>query len=60
MTTLLPILLIFVLIAVVGVLAAGVVGVARGDHRRSNQLMRARVILQAIAIVAMILAHRQQ
>ncbi|MBX5471680.1 MAG: twin transmembrane helix small protein, partial [Acetobacteraceae bacterium] len=46
----LSVLLALVMIAVLGVLLAGVVGLARGeDPRRSNRLMRWRVILQGVA-----------
>jgi len=45
------------LAVVLGVLFAGLIGVARGggDPRRSNQLMRWRVILQAAAIALFML-----
>jgi len=41
------------MLATVGVLIAGMVGLVRGggDPRRSNQLMRWRVILQAAALL---------
>jgi hypothetical protein len=40
------------MLAVLGVLLAGVVGLARGgDPARSNRLMRWRVVLQATALV---------
>jgi Hypoxia induced protein conserved region len=47
------------MLGVVGVLLAGVVGTARGmDPRRSNQLMRWRVLLQgtALLLLALLLA----
>jgi phosphatidylglycerophosphate synthase len=45
------------MLATVGVLFAGLIGVARGggDPVRSNQLMRWRVILQAAALLLFIL-----
>jgi hypothetical protein len=58
MTTIFIILLVLAMAGVVGVLVAGMVGMARseGDPRRSNKLMQWRVILQATALViAMIL-----
>ncbi|MBS0643930.1 MAG: twin transmembrane helix small protein [Proteobacteria bacterium] len=40
------------LLGVLGVLAAGMIGIARGDDaRRSNKLMQWRVGLQALAIL---------
>ena len=52
MSILLLILMGLAMAGVLGVLFAGLVGVARGggDPRRSNRLMRWRVILQAVAI----------
>lgn len=63
MTSVLAILLAIVMLGVVGVLGAGMVGVVRGgDARRSNALMRARVLLQGIALALMalilLLRHR--
>jgi hypothetical protein len=63
MTSVLAILLAIVMLGVVGVLGAGMVGVVRGgDPRRSNALMRARVLLQGIALALMalilLLRHR--
>ena len=64
MTTLLSILLIVVMVAVLGVLGAGMFGLVRGggDPRRSNALMRARVVLQGVALVLialiLLLRHR--
>ena len=59
MSTALPIVMVVLLVAHVGVLLFGVVTMARdGDsmekHRRSNKLMRLRVLLQ-FAVVAVIL-----
>jgi len=45
------------MIATAGVLLAGIIGLARGstDPRRSNQLMRWRIILQAGALLLFVL-----
>ena len=45
------------MLATLGVLLAGVIGLARGggDPARSNQLMRWRVILQASALLLFLL-----
>jgi hypothetical protein len=53
----LPILVGLLMLATVGVLFAGVIGVARGggNPARSNQLMRWRVILQGAALLLFIL-----
>ncbi|MCC6470948.1 MAG: twin transmembrane helix small protein [Alphaproteobacteria bacterium] len=52
MKTFLTVVLVIAMLAVVGVLLAGVIGLVRGgnDPRRSNKLMRARVVLQAVAL----------
>jgi hypothetical protein len=57
MKTLLIILVGIMMLATLGVLVAGLVGVARGggDPRRSNRLMRWRVILQAGTLVLFLL-----
>lgn len=57
MSHFLPFLIAIFMIATVGVLFAGLIGLARGstDPRRSNQLMRWRIILQAIALLLFIL-----
>ncbi|WP_240319060.1 twin transmembrane helix small protein [Acidibrevibacterium fodinaquatile] len=48
--------LVLVMAGVLGVLVLGIIGVARGgDPRRSNQLMRWRVILQAAALLLLAL-----
>ncbi len=64
MSTILAILLAVVMLAILGVLGAGMFGMVRGsgDPRRSNALMRARVLLQgvALAIIALILLTRQR
>jgi len=62
MSTILAILLAVVMLAILGVLGAGMFGLVRGsgDPRRSNALMRARVLLQgvALALIALILLTR--
>jgi hypothetical protein len=56
MTGFLTILLAITLLAVLGVLGAGTIGVVRGgDPMRSNRLMRWRVILQGVALVIFLL-----
>ncbi|BBK39337.1 hypothetical protein STAQ_44150 [Allostella sp. ATCC 35155] len=59
MNTFLTVLLVLVMMATLGVLGAGVVGMIRGgnDPRRSNALMRYRVLFQmaAVGIFALIL-----
>ena len=52
MTTFLSILVAIAMLATLGVLIAGMVGMVRGtnDPRRSNRLMRYRVLLQAVAL----------
>jgi Hypoxia induced protein conserved region len=51
--TFLIIMVALLMLATVGVLIAGMVGLVRGggDPRKSNQLMRWRVILQAAALL---------
>ena len=57
MTAFLTILIGIALLAVVGVLFAGLIGLARGggdasgNPARSNMLMRWRVVLQGVALV---------
>jgi Hypoxia induced protein conserved region len=47
MNTLLTIIIVGLLLAILGVLATGIVGMFRGgDARRANRLMRYRVMLQ--------------
>ena len=54
MTSILFVLLILTMLAVVVVLGMGMAGVGRGgDPRRSNALMRARVLLQGVALALM-------
>jgi Hypoxia induced protein conserved region len=52
MKTFLAILIGLTMLGVLGVLFAGIFGLVRGggDPRRSNALMRWRVVLQAIAL----------
>lgn len=52
MRTFLTILLVLAMLAVLGTLFAGIVGMVRGngDGTRSNRLMRWRVLLQAVAL----------
>jgi hypothetical protein len=52
MITFLSILVMIAMLATLGVLIAGMVGLVRGtsDPRRSNRLMRYRVMLQAAAL----------
>ena len=52
--TVLMVLLGIVMLAVLAVLGMGMVGVVTGsDPRRSNALMRARVMLQGLALALM-------
>ncbi len=54
MTLVLSVLLAIVMLGVVAVLGMGMIGVVKGgDPRRSNALMRARVLLQGLAIALM-------
>jgi hypothetical protein len=57
MKTFLIILVVLTMLATVGVLFAGLIGLARGspDPRRSNKLMQWRVILQGSAILLLLL-----
>jgi len=56
MHTFLTVLIGILLLATLGVLIAGVVGMIREqDPARSNQLMRWRVILQATAILLFVI-----
>ena len=56
MTSVLTVLLMVTMLAVLGVLIAGFIGVARGgDPRRSNRLMRWRVMLQGLALFIFVL-----
>ncbi len=60
MKTVLIVLVVFMMAATLGVLAAGLIGLARGggDPMRSNRLMRWRVLLQAgTLLLFMLLLH---
>jgi hypothetical protein len=56
MKTILMVLLAVDMLAVVGVMLAGAVGMARKDHdpRVSNKLMRWRVTLQGVAVALVV------
>jgi hypothetical protein len=52
MHVILPVLVVVAMLATLGVLAAGVISMVRGDDpRRSNKLMRSRVLLQGLALL---------
>ncbi len=53
MKTFLTVLIVILMIATLGVLFAGLIGMARPSHdpARSNRLMRWRVILQGAALL---------
>lgn len=53
MKSFLSIVIAILMFATLGVLIAGMIGLVRGggDPRRSNQLMRWRIILQACALL---------
>jgi hypothetical protein len=53
MKTFLTVMIVLLMLATLGVLIAGMVGLVKGggDPRRSNQLMRWRVILQGAALL---------
>lgn len=55
--TFLTVLIVILMVATLGVLFAGLIGLARPGHdpRRSNQLMRWRVILQGVVILLFML-----
>ena len=58
MTTLLMALVILSMLATLGVMFAGMLGLVRdenGGGARSNRLMRARVMLQALTLVLFLL-----
>ena len=57
MRTVLTVLVVLAMAGTVGVLFAGLVGLARGgaDAHRSNALMRWRVLLQGAAVLLFIL-----
>ncbi|HUB11436.1 MAG TPA: twin transmembrane helix small protein [Acetobacteraceae bacterium] len=53
MKTFLTVAVVILMLATLGVLIAGMVGLVRGggDPRKSNQLMRWRIILQGAALL---------
>ena len=55
--TFLTVLVVLLMLATVGVLFAGLIGLARGspDPARSNRLMRWRVILQGSALLLLLI-----
>jgi hypothetical protein len=57
MTTILTVAVALAMLATLGVLFAGMFGLVRGggDPRRSNALMRWRVVLQGVAILLFVL-----
>jgi hypothetical protein len=57
MKVILVILIALLMLATVGVLVAGLVGLVRGggDPRRSNKLMQYRVLLQAGALLLFVI-----
>ncbi len=57
MTTFLMVLVGLAMLGTVGVLFAGLIGLARGgqDAQRSNVLMRWRVVLQGVALVLFVI-----
>ncbi len=57
MHTVLIVLVILAMVATVGMLLAGLIGVARGspDPARSNRLMRYRVVFQGVAVLLFVL-----
>lgn len=57
MKTFLTVLVVLLMLATLGILFAGLIGLARGspDPRRSNRLMQWRVILQGGAILLLII-----
>jgi hypothetical protein len=57
MTTFLTVLVGLAMLGTVGVLFAGLIGLARGgeNSQRSNVLMRWRVVLQGVALVLFVI-----
>ena len=52
----LPIMVVIAMLAVLGTLALGIISLARGgDPKRSNRLMRSRVLLQGLALAFFVL-----
>lgn len=55
MIPLLTILVALAMLATLGILLAGILGIGHGDPARSNRLMRWRIIFQAIALLLFML-----
>jgi ABC-type Na+ efflux pump permease subunit len=56
MSVFLTLLLVLAMLGVLGVLGFGVANMIRGgDPRRSNKLMQARVVMQAVALLLLAL-----
>jgi len=55
MITFLTVLVALAMLGTLGVLFAGVLGISQGDPRRSNRLMRWRIILQGVALLLFML-----
>lgn len=55
MTIFLTILVALGMLATLGTLLAGVLGISRGDPARSNRLMRWRIILQGVTLLLFML-----
>ena len=53
--TFLTILVALAMLATLGVLLAGILGIGHGDPARSNRLMRWRIILQGVALLLFVL-----
>lgn len=52
MEHLLPVLVVIAMLGVLGTLGLGLISMVRGDDpRRSNKLMRSRVLLQGVALI---------
>jgi Hypoxia induced protein conserved region len=51
-----PVLVVLAMLGVLGSLGLGLISMARGDNpRRSNKLMRSRIMFQALAILFFVL-----
>jgi Hypoxia induced protein conserved region len=56
MQTVLSVLIIIAMLATLGVLALGIISIARGgDPHRSNKLMQSRILFQGIALALLAL-----
>ncbi len=52
----LPFLIVIAMLATLGILALGLLSMARGDNaRRSNKLMQSRVLMQGIALLLFVI-----